>query len=1399
MNYRELHRLYELDGSQATVEHVGAALQSGELQPADFSLRELAEAVVPDGREWVRSLDPRGGYEVTEADGVGNLIEKLELPRNAAFWVIDSGDPGFTRFVGTPTDVNQPSDYGGDSLLISPPAGGGNPEMVWKFDGLEPGAYRVLASWSGQPTATTSVVFRISDYYNESTGLATASFFPLDPNEDVGATGAGSQRIAAGDLLRHESGVWTGWKELSSSFVIGPEGPGSLGVHFTVGNNQPIHADAIRIERIARRTSYKYDALNRLVEQVDNANGVGADRDAAVTHYDAAGNVVKVEENPGVDPRQIVALYRYDALGQLIEQTDQGLVNGQPETRTARFQYDAAGNQTAAIDPLHRMSRSEYDRLDRLVKSTDPDPDGSGPLLPHATTSVYDPAGNLLSQTNGANQTEKFAYDLQGRLVRSEDGRGDVTRRVYDAAGNLSKLIDPADNATTYAYDGLDRKIEETTAAGTRRFIYDANGNLFYAVDRNGRTSRFSYDSLDRVTVERWYVDLNAAQNLTTQWTAAFEKFYDELGRLVREQSSQKDVVPGPVTYWAVDSFRYDNLDRVIEHSNQNLLVPAGPHSTGPALHQTYAYAYDANGLVETREQFVGGAFAASTKSSYNAFGELARLQDSDVGASGASAILDFEAADAVFTYLGDGSLASTMRYTDWDAALPGGAGHRNHVTTTYGYDGAGRIKNISHAQSRRTTDTWPANTPLVAFAYGYDAAGRIDSIGTDWNQALTAFSNRTDETQAFDFDDAGQLEIVDSNLANRDANYNYGANGNRTSATEPVGASNSYQTGADNRVSQDSTYTYEYDDEGNLERRQLLADPDYYVTYAWDHRNRLTKVERHDGTTQPEVIAYRYNAAGDLVYRSYVTVGATQVEHYLVESGQRTLTFEQDGDVKRRYQYGPTGEVLFDQVFDEAGNPNLQAQYDLLMPLGDHQHSTRVVVAHVQNAAIQVYQSLDYAPFGAITAVRNSLGQPASSHEHTTAFAFQGMVYDVEAGHYQTAARVYDPRLGRFLSEDPIQDGTNWYMAFGNDPVNYADPSGLFQQGHPLKGGGGKLDNFLRGAVNQALNPARPAQTPFASPIRLADGSATPLVSQRFLNEFGPIAASNQTTARNHFSQVDASLKAGVRPTIPGPAPYSAFTEYLHGVGEVFKGYGDAVVGTAEGLYNVARHPINTVVGVATAVRHPVQTVQAIAADISEKSGTLRGQGAIVGDILTSVATGGAVKAVKEVGVIGKIAAKVPKGIATSGPLPSTRPGLLSTIGGDAIDPADLARMKSAFERNGGSIIQNADSDAYLLWRAKQMGASNVGGLTHNAKEIMLPTNATRTAVFEEFVHTAQFRIGRANAFYERYGNVGGADRLEIEAAEKLISNRKSWQLPNNEVREVIDRLRGLRTKVGQ
>jgi hypothetical protein len=73
LNYRELKRRYELDGAQHTVSHLSESLREGHLKPEDFSIRDLAEALVPDGREWVRMLDPRsaGSVSVLEAgDGV---------------------------------------------------------------------------------------------------------------------------------------------------------------------------------------------------------------------------------------------------------------------------------------------------------------------------------------------------------------------------------------------------------------------------------------------------------------------------------------------------------------------------------------------------------------------------------------------------------------------------------------------------------------------------------------------------------------------------------------------------------------------------------------------------------------------------------------------------------------------------------------------------------------------------------------------------------------------------------------------------------------------------------------------------------------------------------------------------------------------------------------------------------------------------------------------------------------------------------------------------------------------------------------------------------------------------------------------------------------------------------
>ena len=61
IRYRELRRRYQLDGPDKTVQHLSEALRKGQLKAEDFSIRDLAEGLIPDGHEWIRGLDPRAG------------------------------------------------------------------------------------------------------------------------------------------------------------------------------------------------------------------------------------------------------------------------------------------------------------------------------------------------------------------------------------------------------------------------------------------------------------------------------------------------------------------------------------------------------------------------------------------------------------------------------------------------------------------------------------------------------------------------------------------------------------------------------------------------------------------------------------------------------------------------------------------------------------------------------------------------------------------------------------------------------------------------------------------------------------------------------------------------------------------------------------------------------------------------------------------------------------------------------------------------------------------------------------------------------------------------------------------------------------------------------------------
>ena len=76
------------------------------------------------------------------------------------------------------------------------------------------------------------------------------------------------------------------------------------------------------------------------------------------------------------------------------------------------------------------------------------------------------------------------------------------------------------------------------------------------------------------------------------------------------------------------------------------------------------------------------------------------------------------------------------------------------------------------------------------------------------------------------------------------------------------------------------------------------------------------------------------------------------------------------------------------------------------------------------------------------------AFGQLLAGDTALTRYLYTGREFDATTGLQYNRHRWYDPHSGRFLSEDPIKDGKNWYAYAGSNPTNGTDPSGLAPTG---------------------------------------------------------------------------------------------------------------------------------------------------------------------------------------------------------------------------------------------------------------------------------------------------------------------------------------------------------------
>ncbi len=92
-----------------------------------------------------------------------------------------------------------------------------------------------------------------------------------------------------------------------------------------------------------------------------------------------------------------------------------------------------------------------------------------------------------------------------------------------------------------------------------------------------------------------------------------------------------------------------------------------------------------------------------------------------------------------------------------------------------------------------------------------------------------------------------------------------------------------------------------------------------------------------------------------------------------------------------------------------------------------------------------------------------DAYGNPTGDNTYTVnPFGYTGQYTDYETGLVYLRNRYYDTELGVFLTEDPIKDGSNWYVYCSGNPVMFVDLLGMKMQPRNAK-----IADFL---VNQII-----------------------------------------------------------------------------------------------------------------------------------------------------------------------------------------------------------------------------------------------------------------------------------------------------------------------------------------